>query len=132
MTSSFVQLHVHSSYSPMAGIPSLPPCVSPPSNNRLGPCATDTNGLYGIIRFIELAREAGLRPIIGTELVHRGHRRGAARPISRWLCESVSLNFSTTLRCRFYFMRAIRTYRHGLIILSEILRRCRQSEAGQS
>ena len=29
---------------------------------------TDTNGLYGAIRFLEIAKETGLRPILGAEL----------------------------------------------------------------
>ena len=35
---------------------------------------TDTTGLYGAIRFIELSRDAGLKPILGTELKHGTHR----------------------------------------------------------
>jgi error-prone DNA polymerase len=35
---------------------------------------TDTNGLYGAIRFIEVAQAHGLRPILGAELTHNRHR----------------------------------------------------------
>ena len=35
---------------------------------------TDTNGLYGAIRFIEVARRAGIKPILGAELTHGPHR----------------------------------------------------------
>ena len=35
---------------------------------------TDRNGLYGIPHFLRQAREAGIRPIIGAEAVHSGHR----------------------------------------------------------
>jgi DNA polymerase III alpha subunit len=62
MTSPFVQLHVHSSYSPIAGIPSLAALCLAAQQQASALALTDTNGLYGIIRFIELAREAGLRP----------------------------------------------------------------------
>lgn len=96
MASPFVQLHVHSSYSPMAGIPSLPTlCLAAQQQHASALALTDTNGLYGIIRFIELAREAGLRPIIGTELVHQGCR--AARAIGGWLRESLSASFRSAL-----------------------------------
>ena len=30
---------------------------------------TDTNGLYGLIWFMQFAREVGVRPIVGTETV---------------------------------------------------------------
>ena len=120
MTSSFVQLHVHSSYSPMAGIPSLAAlCLAAQQQQASALALTDTNGLYGIIRFIELAREAGLRPIIGTELVHRGHRAVLlAQSAGGYanLCRVISARHCDA---DFDFMRAIRTYRHGLIILSD-------------
>ena len=35
---------------------------------------TDTNGLYGAIRFLQAARDAGLAPILGAELVRETHR----------------------------------------------------------
>lgn len=35
---------------------------------------TDTNGLYGAIRFLDVARESGLKPILGAELIHAAHR----------------------------------------------------------
>src|SRR5207302_2092214 len=34
---------------------------------------TDTNGLYGAIRFLEIAKETGLRPILGAELKIEPH-----------------------------------------------------------
>lgn len=116
---SFVQLHVHSSYSPMAGIPSLPAlCLAAQQQQASALALTDTNGLYGIIRFIELAREAGLRPIIGTELVHHGHRAVLlARSADGYanLCRLLSARHCDA---DFNVTRAVRTYRHGLIILS--------------
>ena len=35
---------------------------------------TDTNGLYGAIRFVEQAKQQGLRPILGAELTTDDHR----------------------------------------------------------
>jgi len=35
---------------------------------------TDTNGLYGVVFFIQAARDAGIKPIVGSEIVH-GDRR---------------------------------------------------------
>ncbi|MGH8701930.1 MAG: PHP domain-containing protein, partial [Burkholderiales bacterium] len=40
---------------------------------------TDTNGLYGAIRFLEVAKQAGLRPIIGAELTHEEAEHAQAR-----------------------------------------------------
>ena len=127
MACPYVPLHVHSSYSPLAGIPSLPALCHAAQQQHVPALAlTDTNGLYGIIRFIELARQAGLRPIIGTELVHQGHRAVLlARSTDRYanLCRLISARHCDA---DFDFTRAVRTYRHGLIILSDDLEALQQ------
>jgi error-prone DNA polymerase len=121
MASPFVQLHVHSSYSPMAGIPLPALCLAAQQQQASALALTDTNGLYGIIRFLELAREAGLRPILGTELLHHGHRAVLlARSADGYanLCRLLSARHCDA---DFDLTRAVRTYRHGLIILSDDL-----------
>jgi error-prone DNA polymerase len=75
MTPPFVHLHVHSEYSAMSGVSSLE--VLCRSARRCGFPAmalTDTNGLYGAIRFVEEAKQQGLRPILGAELTTANHR----------------------------------------------------------
>ena len=42
---------------------------------------TDTNGLYGAIRFIEVARQYGIKPILGAEL-RQGVRRAVEAIVS--------------------------------------------------
>ena len=67
--SEFVHLHVHSDYSPMEGISSLQAlCEAARAQGADTLALTDTNGLYGAIRFLEVARDVGLRPILGAEL----------------------------------------------------------------
>jgi error-prone DNA polymerase len=71
----FVHLHTHSSYSPMYGVPTLEAlCQAVSSQGQEAVALTDTNGLYGAIRFLDVARNAGLKPILGAELVHGSHR----------------------------------------------------------
>src|SRR3982751_5224029 len=122
MSSPFVQLHVHSSYSPMAGIPSLPAlCLAAQQHGASALALTDTNGLYGSIRFVQLAREAGLHPILGTELLHDGHRAVLlARTADGYanLCRLISARHCDG---DFELIAAVRTHRHGLIILSDDL-----------
>ena len=75
MASPFVQLHTHSSYSPMSGVPTLEAlCKTVRTQGQDTLALTDTNGLYGAIRFLEVARAAGLKPILGAELIHHRHR----------------------------------------------------------
>lgn len=69
-------LHVHSVYSPMRGLASLEfLCERAQKLNHQSLALTDTNGFYGIPHFVSLAREAGVRPLIGCELVF-GFLRG--------------------------------------------------------
>lgn len=75
MGSTFVNLHTHSSYSPMWGVPTLEAlCQAVRAQGQDALALTDTNGLYEAIRFLDVAREAGLKPILGAELIHGAHR----------------------------------------------------------
>ncbi len=65
----FVNLHTHSSYSFLDGASSVDDLVD--AAVALGHDAlalTDTNGLYGAVRFWNAARERGIKPIFGAEL----------------------------------------------------------------
>ncbi|HEU4500514.1 MAG TPA: PHP domain-containing protein, partial [Nitrospira sp.] len=75
MMPPFLHLHVHSQYSPMRGVSSLAAlCRSARQYGFPAMALTDTNGLYGAIRFIEEAKQQGLRPILGAELTADNHR----------------------------------------------------------
>jgi error-prone DNA polymerase len=75
MTPAFIHLHVHSEYSAMRGVSSLELlCHSAQQCGFPAMALTDTNGLYGAIRFVEEARQQGLRPILGAELTTDDHR----------------------------------------------------------
>ncbi len=63
-------VHTHSVYSPMQGLASLEwLCERARSFGHQSLALTDTNGLYGIPHFIQVARENGIKPIIGTEFI---------------------------------------------------------------
>jgi DNA-directed DNA polymerase III PolC len=122
MSSDFVHLHTHSSYSPMWGIPTLEAlCQAARTQGQDRLALTDTNGLYGAIRFLEVAQHAGLKPIIGAELVHEAHRAVllAKTPAGYAnLCRLLSVRHEeSTFDC----IAAVARYRTGLIILSDDL-----------
>ncbi|WP_447980600.1 DNA polymerase III subunit alpha [Candidatus Nitrospira bockiana] len=72
---SFVHLHAHSEYSPMQGVSSIEAlCETARAHGAAMLALTDTNGLYGAIRFLDVARQVGLRPILGAELTAGAHR----------------------------------------------------------
>ncbi len=122
MASSFIHLHTHSSYSPMVGVPSLEAlCQAVRAQGHETLALTDTNGLYGAIRFLEVARAAGLKPILGAELVQDGHRAvllvktpagyaNLCRILSARHCEEA-----------FDFIATVAQHRAGLVILSDDL-----------
>ncbi len=78
---SFVHLHVHSCFSFGDG-PDRPEalCEAAIHGGQTALALTDTNGLYGAVRFSLAARTAGLRPILGTQL-KAGRTRAVVLPL---------------------------------------------------
>jgi len=70
-----VHLHVHSNYSLLQGAFSVDELAAAAAAMGMPAVAlTDTNGLYGAVAFYEAAREAGVKPIIGAEIVYGGEQ----------------------------------------------------------
>lgn len=120
MPSAFVHLHTHSSYSPMYGVPTLESlCQAVRAQGQDTLALTDTNGLYGAIRFLDVARDAGLKPILGAELVHGTHRAVllAKTPTGYAnLCRVLSARHCDE---SFDFIGTVAQHRAGLEILSD-------------
>jgi DNA polymerase III alpha subunit len=69
----FVHLHIHSHYSFLDSTLSVEEIVAAASRAGMDAVAlTDTNGLYAAVPFIKACRAAGVRPIIGAEIVWNG------------------------------------------------------------
>ncbi|MBS0151046.1 MAG: DNA polymerase III subunit alpha [Nitrospira sp.] len=119
----FVHLHTHSSYSPMSGIPTLETlCQAARKQGAEYLGLTDTNGLYGAIHFLGVAREGGLKPILGAELVHGPHRAVLlAKTPSGYgnLCRILSARHCDE---SFNFIKTVAQHRAGLVILSDAQR----------
>lgn len=68
----FVHLHVHSHYSLMRGVSSPKAlCEAAKSKGFEVLALTDTNGLYGLVHFLDAATRCGIRPILGSHLKNR-------------------------------------------------------------
>ena len=117
---AFVHLHTHSSFSPMWGVPTLDAlCQAAQSQGQDYLALTDTNGLYGAIRFLEVAREHGLKPIIGAELVSEQHRAVLlAKNFTGYsnLCRILSARHCDA---SFEFIETVARHRTGLVLLSD-------------
>src|SRR5712692_1857888 len=65
----FIHLHCHSHYSFLRAVPSPQELVAAAAALEMPAVAqTDTNGLYAAVPFYQAAREAGVKPIVGTQL----------------------------------------------------------------
>ncbi|MBS0156137.1 MAG: DNA polymerase III subunit alpha [Nitrospira sp.] len=117
---SFVHVHTHSSYSPMWGIPTVEAlCQTVKQQGQDFLALTDTNGLYGAIRFLDVAREHGLKPILGAELVSGQHRAIllAKNPTGYAnLCRILSARHCDE---SFDFIKTVAQHRTGLVLLSD-------------
>jgi len=82
---------------------------------------TDTNGLYGAIRFIEFAQAHGLRPILGAELIHNRHRAVLLVKDSFGYTNLCHLLSQRHCDATFDCIASVQKYRQGLIILSDDL-----------
>jgi error-prone DNA polymerase len=91
----WVELHTHSNYSFLDGASDVDDLAEAAVEQGLDALAlTDTNGLYGAVRFAGAAKERGLRPIFGAELQLQdmGHLVLIARDRQGWtsLCRTIS------------------------------------------
>jgi error-prone DNA polymerase len=118
----FVHLHVHSSYSPMRGVSPLEDlCRAARAQGAESLALTDTNGLYGAVRFVEVARQNALRPILGAELVHGAHRAVCLAKDAEGYANLCRLISERHCDKSFDPLAAVARYRRGLIILSDDL-----------
>jgi error-prone DNA polymerase len=95
MSAPYVELHAHSNYSFLDGASSVEDLVVAAKERGMDALAvTDTNGLYGAVRFWNAANEVGIKPIHGVELqtLDFGHLVLIARDEVGWrsLCRIVS------------------------------------------
>ena len=95
MTDGYVELHAHSNYSFLDGASPVDDLVAAAKERGMDALAlTDTNGLYGAVRFWNAASEAGIKPIFGVELttLDFGHLVLIAKDEIGWrsLCRIVS------------------------------------------
>jgi DNA-directed DNA polymerase III PolC len=116
----FVHLHVHSDYSPMRGVSSLEElCVTAQRQSMPAMGLTDTNGLYGAIRFIGLAKQRGLRPILGAELTTEDHRAVLLIKTPEGYANLCRLLSERHCDPTFDFIASISHYRSGLILITD-------------
>ena len=87
MTSGFIHLHVHSEYSLVDGLIRLPSLVERTVTLEMPAIAlTDQSNLFSLVKFYQMARRGGVKPIIGAELWLRGQENTENRHRVLFLC----------------------------------------------
>ncbi|HEY7532335.1 MAG TPA: DNA polymerase III subunit alpha, partial [Nitrospiraceae bacterium] len=116
----FVHLHVHSHYSPMQGVSPVDMlCASAQRQGMPALALTDTNGLYGAIRFIDDAHQHGLRPILGAELTTPNHRAVLLAKTPDGYANLCRLLSARHCDPSFDFVAAVSRYRPGLVVFTD-------------
>ena len=65
----FTHLHLHSEYSLLDATIRLPQLISKLQESGMKACAlTDHGNMYGILKFKNAMKDAGLKPILGCEI----------------------------------------------------------------
>ena len=120
---SFVHLHVHSHFSRCWVISTIEElCEAAKALGMKRFALTDTNGVYGLVFFIQTALEMGIQPIVGSEIKADG-RRGVllVQTLEGYanLCRMVS-----DRHCHrdFDLVKSLRERRRGLIVISDDFR----------
>ncbi len=120
---NFIHLHVHSSFSKGWGIGSIEELCHSAIDMGMNTFAlTDTNGLYGLIFYLEAAREMGISPIVGSEIITDNSRAVLLvkdREGYSNLCRIISAR-----KCHknFELIDSLRVHRKGLIVISDDFR----------
>ncbi|MFQ5905641.1 MAG: DNA polymerase III subunit alpha [bacterium] len=116
----FVHLHTHSYYSMMRGTASLEALCSAMLERGMDTFAlTDTNGIYGLNFFLQIAEELGIRPIVGAEL-RKGSRRAVVL-VKDGEGYANMCRILTDLHCEpdFSLVNSLRRRHRGLFVLSD-------------
>ena len=119
---SFVHLHTHSHYSMMRGTAGLEQLCRAVHDRGMDTVAlTDTNGLYGLVFFLQIAEEMGIRPIVGAEVVTEKER--AILLVKNQAGYAHLCQILTMRHCEDHFVLSdtLTTLHEGLIILSDTI-----------
>ncbi|MBN1511753.1 MAG: DNA polymerase III subunit alpha, partial [Phycisphaerae bacterium] len=116
----FIHLNVHSNYTFCRGAARIENLIDAALDRGMPAMAlTDTNGVYGLVWFLQYAAERGLRPIVGSELrteTERAVLLARNRQGYETLCRIISRRLSETDFC---LGATLMEAREHLVVLSD-------------
>ncbi len=117
---SFIHLNVHSHYSRGRGIGTIEQlCLAAKNLGMKKLALTDTNGLYGMVFFVETAKEMGIEPIIGSEITSDGQRAVLLVKNRRGYANLSQIISARHCHQDFELFPILREKREGLIVFSD-------------
>lgn len=115
----FTHLHLHSHYSLLRGTASPEElCAAVKAQGSDAIALTDTNGLYGLVLFLEAAKDHGLRPIIGAEIRTDDQRAVALVKDRQGYANLCSILSEYHLNEDFILSQSLLNHSCGLVIFS--------------
>ncbi|MEJ2726382.1 MAG: PHP domain-containing protein, partial [Deltaproteobacteria bacterium] len=117
---TFVHLNVHSHYSKGWGVGTTEELCQAAREGGMDRLAlTDTNSLYGLDFFVQAAKEVGIKPIVGSELVT--DKRRALLLVKNPLGYANLSRMISHCHCHqaFDLLQTLKEHRNGLIVLSD-------------
>jgi error-prone DNA polymerase len=116
----FVHLNVHSHYSKGWGMGTIDELCRSARNYGMETLGlTDTNGLYGLVFFVQTAKEMGIQPIVGSELTDDGHRALLLVRTAEGYANLSRLISDRHCHQDFDLIRSLREKRKGLVVVSD-------------
>jgi len=116
---AFTHLNSHSYYSLLRGTASPEQlCRAVKAMGMKTIALTDTNGLYGMVLFLQAAKEYGLRPIIGAEIRTETDRAVTLVKNKRGYANLCQILSDRHLKEDFYLCQALQQYSEGLVVLT--------------
>jgi DNA-directed DNA polymerase III PolC len=119
---NFIHLNIHSHYSKGWGIGTIEQlCLAAKNMGMKKLALTDTNGLYGMVFFVETAKEMGIEPIIGSEIISNGQRAVLLVKNRRGYANLSQIISARHCHQDFELFPILREKREGLIVFSDDL-----------
>jgi len=116
----FIHLNVHSHYSRGWGIGTVEEICQTARDLGIKRLAlTDTNGLYGVIFFVQTAKEMGIDPIVGSELLSDGRRAVLLAKNPEGYANLSHIVSDCHCHQDFDLIEVLRQRRQGIIIFSD-------------
>ncbi len=126
-------LHIHSNYSLCRGASSVEAiCAAARTRGVKTLAVTDTNGLYGLVWFIQRAKEHGLTPLVGAELRTKTERCVVLAKNMRGYASLCRIITARHCREEFDLFTSLTEHGEGIVVFSDSLHLLKKLKTGES